>query len=67
MTIDEKLEKLREELARQDAELEANMCAIRDLPQNLEAVVPHEALRDIEEACSPRIASPQGLPVGIRM
>jgi hypothetical protein len=67
MTIDEKLEELRKELARQDAELEAAMKALADAPSNVSITFPPELLRELEDACTPRVtraAAP--IVIGIR-
>lgn len=67
MTIDEKLEELRKELARQDAELETAMKALSDAPANVSLVMPEDMLRELEDACAPRVArSPVPIVSGIR-
>jgi hypothetical protein len=67
MTIDERLEELREELRRQDQELAAAMTALSEIPGDATLVVADEALRELEVACAPperRTTTP--MVVGIR-
>lgn len=65
MTHDEKLEKLRMELARQDAALEEarqQLESLGDIPFE----VPNDWLKEIEDACAPPPMVPVAIVVGIR-
>jgi hypothetical protein len=67
MTTDEKLEELKKELARQDAELAAAMTALGDAPPNVAVVLGTEMLHELEEACEPRVRGRVEPPVfGLR-
>lgn len=67
MMMDETLEELRKELARQDAELEAARQVLLEAPQNVALHVDDALLRDIEDACAPRVVSSQPFVVGVRV
>lgn len=65
MTQDEKLEKLRMELARQDAALDQARQQLEALG-DLQFEVPQEWLKDIEDACAPPPMVAVAIVVGIR-
>ena len=65
MTHDEKLERLRMELARQDEALDQARQQMEGLA-GLNIEVPEAWLRELEDACEPQGMIPSAIVIGIR-